>query len=72
MTSTCLYRIALHRADGTIAVEYRRLKRPTTPKGFDRQHNNVVNSIREELRYHRVEGWKRFTVTRVASTELHP
>ena len=72
MTSTCLYRIELDRADGTTAVEYRRRKRPTTPKGFDRQHNNVVNSVLGELRYYRVEGWKRLTVTRVPSTKLHP
>lgn len=65
--TACIYRIELDRADGTTAVEYRKRKRPTTAKGFDRQHNNVVNSIVEELRYYRVEGWKRLTVTRVSA-----
>jgi hypothetical protein len=72
MTSTCLYRVELDRADGSTATEYRRRKRPTTAKGFDRQHNNVVNSVLEELRYYRIEGWKRVTVTRVSESELRP
>lgn len=69
MTSTCLYRIELDRADGTTVVEYRKRKRPTTNRGLNRQHDSVVNQIAEELRYYQVQ-WKRYTVTRVPSTEL--
>lgn len=67
VAAPCVYRVDLTRADGSIATEYRKRKRPTTAKGLDRQHNNVVNSIVEELRYYRVEGWKKLTVTRVAA-----
>jgi hypothetical protein len=70
MTNVCLYRVELIRADGTTATEYKKRRRPTTAKGFDRQHNGVVNAIIEELRYYRVEGWKKLTVTRVPVTEL--
>ena len=65
--TACIYRIELDRADGTTAVEYRKRKRPTTAKGFERQHNNVMNSVLEELRYYRVEGWKSVTVSRVSA-----
>jgi hypothetical protein len=65
MTATCTYRVDLTRADGSVATEYRRRRRPTTPKGFDRQHNAVVNAILEEIRYYRIEGWQSLTVTRV-------
>jgi hypothetical protein len=64
-TAPCIYRVDLTRADGSVATEYRKRKRPTTPKGFELQHNNVVNSIVEELRYYRIEGWKSLTVSRV-------
>ena len=66
-SAPCVYRVDLLRADGSVATEYRKRKRPTTAKGFDRQHNNVVNSVLEELRYYRVEGWKSVTVSRVAA-----
>ncbi len=70
MKNLCLYRVELIRADGTTAVEYRKRRKPTTAKGFYRQHNGVVNSIIEELRYYRVEGWQKLTVTRVPASEL--
>jgi hypothetical protein len=72
MTAYCFYRVELDRADGTTAVEYRKRKRPTTAKGMDRQHNSVVNSVVEEIRYYQIEGWKRLTVTRVPATEVTP
>ena len=68
--SVTLYRIELERADGSTAVEYRKRRKATTAKGMDRQHNNVVNSIIEEIRYYRIEGWKSLTVTRVPEGEL--
>ena len=37
---------------------------------MDRQHNNVVNGVIEEIRYYQIEGWKRLTVTRVPASEV--
>jgi hypothetical protein len=70
MTAYAYYRVELDRADGTTAVEFRKRRKATTAKGMDRQHNNVVNDVIEELRYYRVEGWKRLTVTRVPESEV--
>jgi len=64
------YRVTLTRADGTDAVEYRKRRRPTTAKGFDRQHDGVVNGVIEELRYYQVQGWKRLVVARVPASEV--
>ena len=64
------YRVELDRADGSTAVEYRKRRKATTAKGMSRQHDNVVNGVIEELRYYRVEGWKRLTVTRVPREEV--
>ena len=64
------YRVELDRADGTTAVEYRKRRKATTAKGMSRQHDNVVNAVIEELRYYRIEGWKRLTVTRVPADEV--
>jgi hypothetical protein len=64
MPAFITYRIELCRADGATVVEYRKRKRPTTPKGFERQHNAVVSATLQELAYYRIEGWKRLTVTR--------
>ena len=66
------YRVELDRADGTTAVEYRKRRKATTAKGMSRQHDNVVNSIIEEIRYYQIEGWKRLTVTRVPASEVSP
>ena len=68
--SFAFYRVELDKADGSTAVEYRKRRKATTAKGMDRQHNNVVNSVIEELRYYRIEGWKRLTVTRVPASEV--
>jgi hypothetical protein len=71
-TAYAFYRVTLTRADDTDAVEYRKRRRATTAKGMDRQHDNVVNSVIEELRYYRVEGWKRLVVARVPAEEVSP
>ena len=72
MTSTAFafYRVELDRADGSTAVEYRKRRKATTAKGMSRQHDNMVNAVIEELRYYRIEGWKRLTVTRVPADEV--
>ena len=72
MTAYVFYRVELDRADGTTAVEYRKRRKATTGKGMKRQHDNVVNDVIEELRYYRIEGWKRLTVTRVPESEVTP
>jgi len=70
VTAYAFYRVELDRADGTTAVEFRKRRKATTAKGMDRQHNNVVNSVVEEIRYYQIEGWKRLTVTRVPASEV--
>jgi len=43
-------------------VEYRKLKATKTNKGLERQLNNLVNRIAEELKYYQVPH-KRYTVS---------
>jgi len=43
-------------------VEYRKLKATKTNKGLERQLNNLVNRIGEELKYYQVPH-KRYTVS---------
>ena len=50
----------------TNLVEYRQMPKPKTIKGSDRQLNNMVNRIADELRYYKVE-FKRYTVSVVPS-----
>jgi hypothetical protein len=64
------YRVTLTRADGTDAVEYRKRRKATTAKGMSRQHDGVVNSVIEELRYYQVQGWQRLVVARVPFSEV--
>ena len=45
-------------------IEYRKLKATKTNKGRDRQMNNLVNRIAEELKYYQVPH-KRYTVSAV-------
>ena len=49
MTAYAFYRVELDRADGTTAVEFRKRRKATTAKGMSRQHDNVVNSVIEEI-----------------------
>jgi len=64
------YRIEVDRINPdqsiTHLVEYRKMPKPKTIKGSDRQLNNMVNRIAEELNYYRVE-FKRYTVSVVPS-----
>jgi len=64
------YRIEVDRINPdqsiTHLVEYRKMPKPKTIKGSDRQLNNMVNKIAEELNYYRVE-FKRYTVSVVPS-----
>ena len=64
------YRIEVDRINPdqsiTNLVEYRKMPKPKTIKGSDRQLNNMVNRIAEELRYYNVE-FKRYTVSVVPS-----
>lgn len=64
------YRIEVDRINPdksiTNLVEYRKMPKPKTIKGSDRQLNNMVNKIAEELNYYRVE-FKRYTVSVVPS-----
>ena len=47
-------------------VEYRKLKATKSNKGLERQLNNLVNRIGEELKYYQVP-YKRYTVSHVSS-----
>ena len=64
------YRIEVDRINPdksvTNLVEYRKMPKPKTIKGSDRQLNNMVNRIADELRYYNVE-FERYTVSVVPS-----
>jgi hypothetical protein len=64
------YRIEVDRINPdksvTNLVEYRKMPKPKTIKGSDRQLNNMVNRIADELRYYKVE-FERYTVSVVPS-----
>ena len=68
MTAFSFYRIEIDNSDETNSILYRKVKRCTTAKGMDRQHNRIVNETVDAIR--EIRGWKRLSVQRVPASEV--
>ena len=68
MNNTYLIEIDRIEPNGSVVTitERRKLKATKTNKGLERQLNNLVNRIGEELKYYQVPH-KRYTVSHVSS-----
>ena len=68
MTAYSFYRIEIDNEDLTTSILYRKVKRCTTAKGMERQHNRIVNETVDAIR--EIRGWKRLSVQRVPASEV--
>ena len=68
MNNTYLIEVDRIEPNGDVVTitERRKLKATKTNKGLERQLNNLVNRISEELKYYQVS-YKRYTVSHVCS-----
>jgi len=68
MNNTYLIEVDRIEPNGSVVTitERRKLKATKTNKGLERQLNNLVNRIGEELKYYQVPH-KRYTVSHVSS-----
>ena len=68
MNNTYLIEVDRIEPNGNVVTitERRKLKATKTNKGLERQLNNLVNRIAEELKYYQVPH-KRYTVSHVSS-----